>query len=106
METTNIRFHWNLADSERNVGIPWNSNGNCSRRLPDSDCFREIPADSIGISMEFQSGMAEAQAIWIPLEFRGIPWNSDIPLGICRIPPELRGDGKDLNYLSTAYVIQ
>ena len=26
----------------------------------------------------------------------GIPWNSDIPVGIRRIPPELMGESKDL----------
>jgi len=58
--------------------------------------FHRIPSDSIGISMELETRMAEASAIWIPSEFHGIPWNSDIPLGIRWIPLELMGEGKDL----------
>jgi len=128
--TTNIRIYWNLSEFVRisleypysngfcqiplefswnilSIGIPWNlvgipmdSNGNCSRRLPDSGCFHQIPSDSIGISMELETRMAEASAIWIPSEFHGIPWNSDIPLGIHQIPLELMGEGKDLHLLS------
>jgi len=50
----------------------WNSNGNCSRRLLDSDHFHQIPSDSVEISMELETRMAEAPAICIPSEFHGI----------------------------------
>ena len=94
-----LEFNWNVLS----FGIPWNlvgipvdSNGNCSGRLLDSGGFWWIPTDSIGISMELETKMAEAPANWFLSEFHGIPWNSDIPLGIRWNPPEVMGESKDL----------
>jgi hypothetical protein len=56
-----------------------------------------IPWKKVGISMEWEWEMAEAPANCFPLKFRGIPRNSDFPLGIRRIPREPMEEGKDLN---------
>jgi hypothetical protein len=68
------------------------SNGNHSGRLPDSDHsarFRRIPLEC---PWNWKPEWLRLQ----PTEFRRNPADSDIPLGIRRIPPELMGDGKDL----------
>jgi len=77
------RIQQNTLGSEWNVhsiGIPWNldgipmdSDGNHSGRLPDSDHFHQIPWDSIRISTELETKMTEAPANWFPSEFCGIP---------------------------------
>jgi hypothetical protein len=43
-----------------------------------------IPRKKVGISMEWETKMAEAPAKCFPLKFLGIPRNSDFPLGIRR----------------------
>ena len=65
------------------------SNRNHSGRLLDSDHFHWILLDSIGISMELETKMAEAPANWFPSEFHGIPTFQQIPL-------ELMEESKDL----------
>jgi len=95
-----VGFHWNLAGIYFPLEfhgiwlefqwIPMETVPGGSRIPVVSIRFRWIPSDSIGISMELETRMAEASAIWIPSEFHGIPWNSDIL-------PELMGEGKDLH---------
>jgi len=101
--TTNIRIYWNLSEfvgisleypysngfrqiplefswNILSIGIPWNlvgipmdSNGNCSRRLPDSSCFHQILLDSIGFHWNFNGignqngwGFSHLDSIRIP----------------------------------------
>ena len=98
--------HWNLLES---VGIylnspeiwefqwiPTHSNGFQWKPFPEAPGFQLIPLDSIGFcwkfhGMENQNGWGSSQ-----MDSVGIPWNSDILIGIQRIPPELMGESKDL----------
>jgi hypothetical protein len=73
-------FCWNSMESG------WNSNGNCSGRLPDSNHsarFQRIPS-------EFPWNWKPEWLRLQPTEFRRIPTHS------AQNPPELMGDGKDL----------
>jgi hypothetical protein len=94
-----LEFKWNVYS----VGIPWNlvgismdSNGNCSGRLPDSDhsaSFRRIPSEC---PWNWKLEWLRLQ----PTEFWQNLADSDIPLGIHRIPPELMGECKVLGFLA------
>ena len=74
----------------------WNSNGFQWKLFPEAPGFQLFPSDSVGfhwIPLEFQWNWKPE---WLRLQPSGFHQNSDIPLGIRRIPPELMGEGKDL----------
>ena len=92
--------HWNPLEF---VGICWNSpkcgnsNGFQWKPFPEAPGFQMILVDSIGFhwkfhGMENQKGCGSSQ-----MDSVGSPCNSDIPVRIWRISPELMGESKDLD---------
>ena len=96
----NIGIHWNLLESvgiPQNVGLPMDSNRFQWKPFPEAPGFQMILVDSVGFhwklhGMENQNGCGSSQ-----MDSVGIPCNSDIPVGIWRISPELMGESKDLD---------
>ena len=114
----NIGIHWNLLEFPEMWEFQWiptDSNRFQWKPFPEAPGFQMIPVDSIRFhwkfhGMENQNGWGSSQ-----MDSVRIPWNSNIPVRIRWIPPELMGESKDLDpmvidssnvaYVHTLYLI-
>ena len=108
-----LAIHWNVLEWPMEcVGMCWNVLEFVGMAHGMGWNGLEWPLESGGMNLEFVGMEFHLDSIgirqngrfqpfrWIP---DGIPWNSNIPVGVCRIPPELMGEGKVLQSVETAH---